>query len=222
MRIVGHDPAAYTQGLICVDTVIYESTGLVGQSSLRRVGASGGRILQNIPVPGVFAEGIAIFKGELVQLTWQDGLAIRYEYPSLKAKPSTYMYKGEGWGLTNNDTHFIMSDGSDTLYLRNDKFETARKIPVTLDGKPLKRLNELEYARGYVYANVWYKDFIAEISPADGRVTRIIDCSELIKIEMPSMRDHVLNGIAYCDSMDEWILTGKNWRNMFIVKIPKP
>jgi glutamine cyclotransferase len=220
LRTVGHDPAAYTQGLVCVDTVIYESTGLVGRSSLRRVGASAGKILQNIPVPDVFAEGIAIFKGELVQLTWQNRAALRYGYPSLNPKTPAYRYEGEGWGLTNDSAHFIMSDGSDTLYFRDAKFEIARKIQVTLDGKPLRYLNELEYARGYVYANVWHRDFIVEINKTDGRVTRIIDCSELARIEMPRMRDDVLNGIAYCDSRDEWILTGKNWRNMFVVKIP--
>jgi len=219
LRVVRHDPAAFTQGLAIVGDTLYESTGLVGRSSLRRVSAASGAIATNAPVPDVFAEGIAIFKGELVQLTWQDGFALRYEFPSLRAKTAMYKYTGEGWGLTNDNANFIMSNGSDTLYFRDDKFEAVRRVAVTLDGKRLIHLNELEYARGYVYANVWYKDFIAEISPKDGRVNRIIDCSELVSIEKPASRENVLNGIAYCPSRDEWYLTGKNWKNLFVVKI---
>jgi glutamine cyclotransferase len=220
LRTVKHDPAAFTQGLVCVDTVLYESTGLVGQSSLRRVSLATGEVLYKALVSNAFAEGIAVLKGELVQLTWRDGYALRYEHPSLAAKPSIYKYKGEGWGLTSDSARFIMSNGSDTLYFRNGNFDLVRQIPVTLNGKPLKRLNELEYVRGYVYANIWHGDFIVEISILDGRVTRIIDCSELVAIEMPGSRDDVLNGRAYCSGKDEWVLTGKNWRNMFIVKIP--
>jgi len=219
IRTIEHDPAAFTQGLISADSLLYESTGLVGHSTLRRVDASSGKVLLKIPVQGVFAEGITILNGELVQLTWQDQFAIRYHYPSLRSI-GTFKYKGEGWGLTNDGTNFIMSNGSDTLYLRDSKFEIIRTLPVALNGKPLKHLNELEYVNGRVYANVWYKDFIVEISLTDGRVTKVIDCSELINIERPKVRDHVLNGIAYCKQKNEWYLTGKNWKNMFIVRIP--
>jgi len=219
LRVVRHDPAAFTQGLVIVGDTIYESAGLVGRSSLRRVNPANGGIFTNVPIPDVFAEGIAVFMGELVQLTWQDGLALRYDFPSLRAKTPAYKYGGEGWGLTNDSANFIMSNGSDTLYFRNGKFETMRKVPVTLDGKRLTRLNELEHARGYVYANVWYRDFIVEISPADGRVNRVIDCSELVRIENPASTENVLNGIAYCPRKDEWYLTGKNWKNLFVVKM---
>jgi len=221
IRIIKHDPAAFTQGLISADTILYESTGLIGQSTLRRVDARTGNVISKIPVPDVFAEGITIFKGELVQLTWQHGFAIRYEYPSLKKKTSTYKYNGEGWGLTNDGAGFIMSNGSDTLYFRDDKFEVTRKLPVRLNGRPLVYLNELQFAKWMVYANVWYQDFIVEISLADGRVSKVIDCSELRKIEGTALsNDNVLNGIAWCPKRDEWYLTGKNWKNMFIVKIP--
>jgi glutamine cyclotransferase len=221
LRTVSHDPSAFTQGLICVDTVLYESTGIEGKSTLRRVSAGSGKVLQTIPRRGnEFAEGIAILGGELVQLTWKNGVAIRYEYPSLK-ESSTYKYKGEGWGLTNDAAQFIMSNGTDTLYFRDKKFEVTRKAPVTLNGKPLIHLNELEYARGHVYANVWYKNFIVEISPASGVVNRVIDCSEIVGIERPASVDHVLNGIAYHEGADEWYLTGKNWGSVFVVKIPR-
>jgi glutamine cyclotransferase len=219
LRAVKHDASAFTQGLAIVGDTLYESTGLAGRSSLRRVSAANGAIATNTPVPDVFAEGIAVFGGELVQLTWQDGFALRYDFPSLRAKTAMYKYTGEGWGLTNDSANFIMSDGSDTLYFRDGKFEITRRIAVTLDGKRLINLNELEYARGYVYANVWHKDFIAEISPKDGRVNRVIDCSELVGIEKPASRENVLNGIAYCLRRDEWYLTGKNWKNLFVVKI---
>jgi glutamine cyclotransferase len=220
LRAVKHDAAAFTQGLICADTVLYESTGIVGRSSLRRVSASTGEVLRHIPVLDVFAEGITILNGELVQLTWQHNFALRYEYPSLRHKTALWKYDGEGWGLTNDGKNFIMSNGSDTLYFRDGKFDISRAVPVTMNGRPLKYINELQYARGHVYANIWYQNFIAEISVSDGIVRRIIDCAELFRIEMPP-RDNVLNGIAYCETRDEWILTGKNWKNMFVVKIPK-
>jgi len=219
LRTIRHDPAAFTQGLAIVGDTLYESTGLLGRSTLRRVGAADGAVITSAPVPDVFAEGIAILGNELVQLTWQNGFALRYDFPSLRAKPAMYRYAGEGWGLASDGANFIMSNGSDTLYFRNGKFEVTRAVPVTLDGKRLIHLNELEYARGYVYANVWYRDFIAEISPADGRVNRVIDCSELAAIEKPASKDHVLNGIAYCPKTGEWYLTGKNWKNMFVVKM---
>ena len=221
LRVVGHDPAAFTQGLVFVDTVLYESTGLVGRSSLRRVDAATGKVVMSVPVPDVFAEGIAVFGGELVQLTWQNGFALRYEFPSLKAKPSMYRYGGEGWGLTSDSAGFVMSNGSDTLYFRNDRFEVTRALPVTYYGRPLAQLNELEYVRGHVYANVWYRNFIAEISVADGSVRRVVDCAGLVGVEKPASGENVLNGIAYCERKDEWYVTGKNWKNMFVVKIPK-
>ncbi|MDR2728347.1 MAG: glutaminyl-peptide cyclotransferase [Chitinispirillales bacterium] len=219
VRTIEHGPAAFTQGLICVDSLLYESTGIVGHSTLRRIDALNGNVLLKIPVPNVFAEGITILNGELVQLTWQDQFAIRYDYPSLRSN-GIYKYKGEGWGLTNDGANFIMSNGSDTLFFRNGKFEITSSLAVTLNGKPLKHLNELEYVNGRVYANVWYKDFIVEISLTDGRVTKTVDCSELKNIERPLSKDHVLNGIAYCKQKDEWYITGKNWKNMFIVRIP--
>jgi len=223
VRMIKHDPAAFTQGLVFCDTLLYESTGLVGFSSLRRVDPRNGATISNAPLGGdYFAEGIAVLGGELVQLTWKNGVAIRYELPTLRRKTlPPYNYKGEGWGLTNDSARFIMSNGSDTLYFRDKKFEIIRAVPVTLNGKPLIHLNELEYVRGNVYANVWYKNFIVEISMENGTVKRVIDCSELLRIESPSSVDQVLNGIAYDEKKDEWYLTGKNWKNIFIVKIPK-
>ena len=129
LRTIPHDTSAFTQGLILVDSLLYESTGIVGHSTLRRVDAATGRVLLKIPVPDVFAEGITIHNGELVQLTWKDEFAIRYDFPSLRPK-GMFKYRGEGWGLTNDGTHFIMSNGSDTLYFRNNKLTspTAKNV----------------------------------------------------------------------------------------------
>jgi glutamine cyclotransferase len=224
LRTVRHDTAAFTQGLLFYDTLLYESTGLVGRSSLRRVDPRGGGELSSIAVGGGrFAEGIAVLGGELVQLTWKARVALRYESPSLRGGAfASFRYGGEGWGLASDSTRFIMSNGSDTLYFRDAGFEVTRALPVTLNGKPLAYLNELECVRGRVYANVWYKNFIVEIRLESGAVSRVIDCSELVGIERPLAVDHVLNGIAYDGRRDEWYLTGKNWRNIFVVKIPKP
>lgn len=220
LRTIPHDPEAFTQGLICIDSNLYESTGLVGQSSLRKIDPESGKVITEIPVPDLFAEGLAFKNGELVQLTWKAGLAIRYKFPSLKPG-GVYKYFGQGWGLTSNDKVFMMSNGSDTLYFRNDQFNIEKRVAVTLNGKPLKNLNELEFVNNRIYANIWYRNYIAEIT-TDGRVTRIIDCSEIVKRESPSDPNHVLNGIAYCEKKDIWYLTGKNWKTVYVVKIPEP
>jgi len=223
VRAVKHDPSAFTQGLLFQDSALYESTGLVGFSSLRRLDPRSGAARYSAALGGdYFAEGIAVFGSELVQLTWKNGVALRYELKTLRrgALPP-FRYKGEGWGLTCDNKQFIMSNGSDSLYFRDKKFEITRAVPVTLNGRPLAHLNELEYARSNVYANVWYKNFIAEISAENGAVKRVIDCSELERIERPPTVDNVLNGIAYDEREDEWYLTGKRWKNIFVVKIPK-
>lgn len=220
LEIIPHDPAAFTQGLFIVDSIIYESTGLVGRSSLRRVNAATGEVISNLRVPDVFAEGIATLGGELVQLTWTEGIALRYDFPSLRPRGSMFRYDGEGWGLTNDSANYIMSNGTDTLYWRDRDFQIVRKLPVTMAGRSLARLNELEYVGGYVYANVFLENFIVQIDVATGNVVRVIDCSELVRQESPRGRDDVLNGIAYCVRTGRWFLTGKNWRRMFVVRLP--
>lgn len=223
LRTIPHDPSAFTQGLLFHDGLLYESTGLVGKSSLRRVDPHSGETLQKINIRGgEFGEGIAILGHELVQLTWKGGIAIRYELPTLHSDAlPQFHYRGEGWGLTNDSTRFIMSNGTDSLYFRDKRFEITHAVAVTRGGRPQKYLNELEYARGFVYANVWYQNFIVEISAENGIVKRVIDCADLLRAERPLTVDNVLNGIAYDEREDEWYLTGKNWKNIFVVKIPK-
>lgn len=221
LKILPHDSLAFTQGLLFKDKKLFESTGLYEKSSLRRLNPENGRIEQKISVPKVFAEGLAYKDNRLIQLTWRSGVAFIYTYPALQ-KVGSFSYRGEGWGLTTTDDHsfYIMSNGSDTLYWRDDNFKINKRITVTLKGKPLSKLNELEYARNKLYANVWYSDFIFEINPNTGMVLRIINCQDLIN-EIGSLGSQdVLNGIAYNKDTDTFFITGKNWPVIYEVAIP--
>mgnify|MGYP005725611599 CR=1 FL=1 len=213
-----HDPAAFTQGLLWHDGLFYESTGRYGQSSLREVEIESGRVLALQPVSSeFFAEGLALKNDHLVQLTWRKKTAFSYNLTDFSLA-DTFAYETEGWGLTSDETHFIMSDGSDQLYFRDDNFQLLQTIHVTLDGQPLDELNELEYANGKIYANVWKTAMIVEIDPQYGRVTRVIDCSELAAQENPQTSAAVLNGIAYNPQQQTFYLTGKLWNTMFEVR----
>ncbi len=214
-----HDSQAFTQGFLYHNGELYESTGLVGSSSLRRINPENGNIIKNIHVADVFAEGIAVKENLLIQLTWHNGIAFIYSYPDLK-RTGLLEYKGEGWGITANESGFIMSNGCDTLFIRDNTFAVIKKLAVTLKGEPLSKLNELEYANNRIYANVWYSDFIFEIDSESGKVLRIVDCSYLVK-QIGSMKEQdVLNGIAYNKEKETFFITGKNWPLIFEVKIP--
>jgi len=215
---VPHDSTAFTQGLLYRDGRLYESTGIVGQSTIRIVDTNGVVKTKKF-LPEVFAEGCAFFNGQLYQITWTEQICIVYNENLAIVK--TISYGGEGWGLTADSNSLIMSNGSDTLYFRDQNFRITRKLAVTLNGKPLKNLNELEYANGKILANVWFSDYIYEISPKTGAVLRIIDCTELVEIEKPGSEDNVLNGIAFLPIENRFFITGKNWKNMFLAKIPE-
>ena len=215
-----HDSTSFTQGLFFHAGILYESTGLYGKSTLRKLDTGGTVLLSRPLADRYFAEGCTFLGGGIYQITWRAQRCFVYSPDSLRPVDSL-PYSGEGWGLTDNDTAFIMSNGSDTIYFRNNRFEVIRTLPVTSDGIPLERLNELEYARGYIYANVWYSDFIFEINPANGTVERIIDCSGLVAREHPASDEQVLNGIAYNPGTDRFYLTGKNWKHIYIVTIPE-
>lgn len=220
LQALGHDKQAFTQGLFYHNGRIYESTGIRDKSSLRVIKADNGDLIKNIPVDNVFAEGIALKNNVLVQLTWRSERAILYSYPDL-AVTGMHTYSGEGWGITTDGTCYIMSNGSDTLYWRDDLFKVKKKTGISLRGKPLTGLNELEYARHRIFANVWYSDYIFEIDPESGKVIRMIDCSNLVEQVSPLGQEDVLNGIAYNKETDTFYLTGKNWLKMFEVKIPE-
>ena len=176
-----HDPAAYTQGLIYRDGFLYESTGLNGRSSVRKVRLETGEVIQQHRVDQAhFAEGLAEWKGQLIQLTWQSNIAFVYDTNSFSPR-KTLSYPGEGWGLTHDGKQFVLSDGTDQLrFLDSDTFREIRRVSVSDRGVRVRDLNELEYVRGEVYANVWHTDRIARISPQTGAVIRWIDLRGLM------------------------------------------
>jgi glutamine cyclotransferase len=217
IRTIAHDPHAFTQGLLFHDGYLYESTGLYGQSSLRRVDPVNGTVLKNLPVADVFAEGLALVGDTLVQLTWKEKAALKYSLSDFMMT-GAFSYEGEGWGLTFDGKSLIMSNGSDTLFRRSSTFALQKKIPVTVAGRPLMNLNELEFANGKIYANVWYNNYIFEIMPLTGKVSKIIDCTSIVKKAQTQSDDEVLNGIAYDPKARSFYITGKNWQYMFEVK----
>ena len=166
----------------------------------------------------LFGEGLALKGDRLVQLTWNAGRALVYMREDFELV-DTFFYEGEGWGLTHNGQYYIMSNGSDTLYYRDSAFRIVRTVAVTLNARPLTKLNELECARGMIYANVWYSNFIFEIHAKTGVVSRIIDCRELVEKAAALDESTVLNGIAYDKSRDVFFITGKKWPAIFEVKI---
>lgn len=214
-----HDPNAFTQGLVFADSIFYESTGLYGESTLRKVNIQSGQVLQSVALGNqYFAEGLALKNGRLVQLTWMENTAFIYNSATL-TQSGTFSYSGQGWGLTVDSTFFIMSNGSDELTFRNNNFEIVKTVKVTLEGKSLSSLNELEYANGRVYANVWYDNSIYEIIPQSGAVSRVIDCTMLDSLENPTAPGAVLNGIAYNPQTNTFYCTGKLWKTMFEIRL---
>ena len=205
-----HDPRAFTQGLLYRNGELYESTGLKGQFTLRKVDLKTGRVLQEIKIPDqYFAEGLTDWKQQLVQLTWQSHTGFVYSLADF-TKLREFSYEGEGWGLTHDDHVLILSDGSETLrFLDPVTFQTVRKLRVTADGNPVKNLNELEYIRGEIYANVWETDTIARISPASGKVLDWVDLSGLLSDADRAGGSDVLNGIAYDPAGDRAFRNGK-------------
>ena len=217
-----HDPAAYTQGLLLHDQMLYESTGRYGASSLRRVEPRTGQVVQQVPLPhGTFGEGLARRDDRLVQLTWREGTAFAWSIDDLRSVGG-FSYQGEGWGLCFDGDHFIMSNGGSTLTVRDpDTFERIDQIPVTLDGAAVERLNELECVGDAVYANVYLTDRIVRIEKRSGKVTAVIDASGLLA-PTERMRADVLNGIAYDPEAGTFLITGKLWPRLFEVKFVPP
>jgi glutaminyl-peptide cyclotransferase len=220
VRILPHDREAFTQGLTYYKDYLYESTGLIGQSSLRQIRLSDGSATSvHLLDQELFAEGIAILDGLLYQLTWKSGKAIVYDAASLRAVKEV-PYKGEGWGLTATLNCLIMSDGSSKLTFHNEDFKILRRHRVTSHGIPLRHINDIEWAHGKVYANILNSHSILEINGSNGRLDRIIDCSTLLTLEQPKGSSHVLNGIAYKEDSNTFFLTGKCWEHLYEVEFP--
>lgn len=221
VRSYPHDPQAFTQGLEYVDGVLYESTGLNGRSGIRKVQLASGEVLQLQPLDArYFGEGITVWKNRIIQLTWQSGLGFVYDRQTFQQQ-RTFTYTGEGWGLTHDGTRLIMSDGSASGTLRFLDPETLKQTGtlVVRDGNtPVVHLNELEYVKGQIYANVWQTDRIAMIAPKTGRVTGWVDLRGLLD-PREAARDAVLNGIAYDAVGDRLFVTGKLWPRIFEIRL---
>jgi glutamine cyclotransferase len=224
-RIVGaypHDRRAFTQGLLWSDGELLEGTGLYGKSSLRRVDLRTGQVLQNRRLAKeYFGEGVTLLGRRIFQLTWRAGKGFVYDRDSFDLL-ETFTYQGEGWGLTTDGSRLIMSDGTDTLrFLDPESLSETGRLPVRDGAAPVTRLNELEYVRGEIYANVWMSDRIAVISPESGRVIRWIDLRGILS---PIRRDKrkVLNGIAFDPQKNRLFVTGKLWPRLFEIEITPP
>jgi len=215
-----HDATAFTQGLVFVNGMLYESTGERGQSSLRMVDLASGRVLQQHDLAAkYFGEGLTDWQSHLIQLTWQSHLGFVYDTFSFRTI-RTFTYPWEGWGLTHDSRHLILSDGTSVLHLLDPStFKPVGKIQVTADGQPVMNLNELEYIHGEIYANIWETNRIARISPATGKVTEWIELSGLRPAAVQQNDNAVLNGIAYDSQHDRLYVTGKLWPKLYEIKL---
>jgi glutamine cyclotransferase len=213
-----HDSTAYTQGLVWADSVLFESTGQYGHSDVRRVDLRSGRVLASRPLPADrFGEGLALLKGRLYQLTWKEGVAYTYDAATLTPRDS-FRYVGEGWGLTTDGTSLIMSDGSDSLrFLSPTTFQVQRVVHVRYKDAPVLQVNELEYAKGQVLANVYQTNWVLRIDPATGLVREVIDFADLYPDRLASA--DVMNGIALAPDGKQLLLTGKFWPTVFQVRL---
>lgn len=214
-----HDTNSFTEGLVYQDGVLYESTGLVGQSSLRRVNLETGETLQSVSLTGdSFGEGMTIFGDKIIQLTWMSHKGFVYNKTSFD-ELQQFSYQGEGWGLTHDDTILIMSNGSAMLtFLDPTTFKVIGTLEVTDGGKPVVNLNELEYVNGVVYANVWLQDRIAIINIQTGNVTGWINLAGIYPGENADP-DNVLNGIAFDATSNRLFVTGKRWSQLFEIQL---
>jgi glutamine cyclotransferase len=215
-----HDPTAFTQGLVYADGQLFEGTGNYGASVLRRVDLTTGRVEREIRLaPNLFGEGITYWQGRLIQLTWREQLGISYDSDSLKTH-DTFSYTGEGWGITHDEHHWIMSDGTAVLrFLDPESRRVVRQLNVRDGERSVRFLNELEYVAGEVWANVWKQDTLVRIAPSTGAVTGLIDLGGLCPESARSGREAVLNGIAYDAETGRLFVTGKYWPRMYQIEV---
>lgn len=216
---IPHDVGAFTQGLEIAGGRLFESTGLVGESSIREVDINSGATIRIQPVADVFAEGLTIDGDSALQLTWRDGEAFRYDLDTF-TRTETYTYEGEGWGLCKNGEQLVMSDGSPTLQFRDpESFVLLRTVEVTFGNALVDELNELECVDGRVWANIWHSSLIIEIDPSDGKVITVLNARSLTPPSVEGSSSNVLNGIAYDPADNTFLLTGKRWPTIFRVRI---
>ena len=220
VRTYPHDPRAFTQGLFYLDGKLYESTGLTGRSDIREVALETGEMVRSVPLlPTYFGEGIVNWGPEIISLTWQNGIGFRWRRSDFKQLGS-FRYPGEGWALTQDGRNIIMSDGTASLrFLDPATLKEVRRLQVTDQGRPIDRLNELEWVKGEILANIWMTSRIARIDPTTGRVRGWIELGDLAKRHANGDPDSVANGIAYDAAKDRLFITGKNWPKLYEVKL---
>jgi glutamine cyclotransferase len=218
-----HDIGAFTEGLVYADGVLYESTGLNGASTLRKVDFETGAMLASIPIPDqYFAEGLTLFDGRLYQLTWQSHIGFIYDLGCF-CRTGDFTYDTEGWGLTHDARRLIMSDGTPIIrFLDPDTLAVTGAIAVHDGDQLIPQLNELEYINGEIWANVWQTDRIARIDPATGAVLGWVDLTGLLPGADRSPETDVLNGIAYDPATNRLFVTGKRWPALFLIAVLGP
>lgn len=214
-----HDHSAFTQGLAYRAPYLYESTGLDDASSLRKLDAKTGKLQQKIAVTNSWAEGIALAGTQIIQLTWHDGIARVFNHDSLELETQRH-YQGEGWGLTDAPNGLIMSNGSSTLRFLDTEFNLQKELRVTMNGLPVKHINDICYAQSLILCNIWYREEVLIISPVSGKVIAILDTSQLKELAKVYHPDAVQNGIAYNAQDNLLYLTGKHWPVIFTVSFP--
>ncbi|MDR1681549.1 MAG: glutaminyl-peptide cyclotransferase [Prevotellaceae bacterium] len=216
-----HDAQAYTQGLFIYGGELYESTGQYGLSSLRKIDLPTGEVVAACSLPAsVFAEGACAVHDTVYQLSWQERTCFLYD---TALRPiGEFRYEGEGWGLTSDGVHLIMSDGSSILkFLHPADFSEVRYLNVTYEGKAIPLLNELEYIDGEIWANVYTCDYIVRINPHDGKVTGVVFMQDMLPPDLRTASTDVLNGIAYDAATKKIFVTGKNWPKLYEISITK-
>jgi glutamine cyclotransferase len=221
-KVYPHSAGSFTQGLAFERGFLYEGTGQYGLSSLRKIEFEAGKILKETKLPkNVFGEGITIYKDKIIQLTWLSRIGFVYDKKSFRLLGSfRYPVPIEGWGITTDGKHLIMSDGSHRLYfLDPESFEVKRQLDVYDHQGPVQKINELEYVGGAIYANVWQSQNIIKIDAISGRVTGIIDLKEIVPKKYRGHNDYVLNGIAYDSEKNRFFVTGKMWPHVFELEL---
>jgi glutaminyl-peptide cyclotransferase len=219
-----HDRKAYTEGLFYLNGYLYESTGPYPRSQIRKEVLTTAKVLKSrdLAPANLFGEGIVNWKDRLIQLTWQSQIGFVYDLASFRPE-RRFTYPGEGWALTQNGHELIMSDGTpDIRFLDPDTLKETHRITVTLGGRPIQRLNEVEWVKGEILANVWMTNYIVSINPATGAVDAVIDLTGLLPPQDQSgITDDVLNGIAYDPKGDRLFVTGKRWPKLFEIRLVK-
>jgi glutaminyl-peptide cyclotransferase len=218
-----HDTAAFTEGLFYLNGFLYESTGLEQHSSIRKVRIDTGAVVQKVDIaPRYFGEGIVNWQGHLISLTWKSQTGFVFDLNTFKLQRQ-FKYPGEGWALTRNDKQLIMSDGtSDLRFLDPKTLTEAGRIHVTMEGKPVLNLNELEWVKGEIYANVWQTNWIVRIDPGSGEVVGLVNLTGLLRpSDIVKGQTDVLNGIAYDAKGDRLFVTGKKWPKLFEIRLHK-